>query len=172
MIICETQHLRLRTWQQNDFLELHRILSDPITKAHWPQPLSKTEVQAWLERAIHGMHEHGYTRWCCERLRDGQIVGDVGIMATTVEGRSIDDLGYIIHHPYWRMGYALQASQAAITWARSHGLKKLVATMATDNKASAAVARKLGMTLSREFVNPRNRNKPTFWFELELVAAA
>ena len=77
-------------------------------------------------------------------------------------------MGYIIDHNYWRSGYALEACAAIVIWARLQGLDTLVANMARDNKPSVGVAQKLGMTMVREFENPKNRNKTTCWFELKL----
>ena len=73
--ILETQRLRLRTWQEEDFPSLCRILSDPITMAHWPQPLDTGAARGWFERSQTGMREHGYGRWCCELRDSGEVVG-------------------------------------------------------------------------------------------------
>ena len=170
MQVFTTQRLAIRTWQTEDFAELYRLLSDPITMAHWPQPYDADGAQAWLARSQAGVRDHGYGRWCCELRGSGEIIGDVGIMRTQLQGEWINDLGYIIHHPFWRRGYAFEAASGAVQWARANGLDSLVANMAVDNEASAAVARKLGMTLKHTFVNANNRNKQTYWFELDLSA--
>ncbi len=166
--ILETERLRLRTWQEEDFPNLLRILSDPTTMAHWPQPLDAQAARGWYARSQAGMREQGYGRWCCELRSSGEIVGDVGIVRMQSQGQWINDLGYIIHHPHWRKGYAYEAAAAAVQWATTQGLGKLVATMAVDNEASAAVARKLGMQLLHTFNNANNANKSTYWFELQL----
>ncbi len=135
---------------------------------HWPAPFDEAGVRGWLARAQTSMRAHGYARWCCERLEDGQIVGDVGLLNLTLDRQVIHDLGYIIHHPFWRQGFAYEAALGVVQWAQDSGLNRLVATMATDNLPSAGVARKLGMTLKKTFHNPRNAGKPTYWFELDL----
>ena len=163
-----TQRLRLRTWQPTDLTNLHALLSDPLTMAHWPQPLDEAQARAWLERSSTGMRDHGYARWCCERLADGRIIGDVGIMRTELEGEWVNDLGYIIHHDFWRNGYAVEAAQGAVGWAKANGLEVLVANMAIDNTPSVGVAEKLGMLKKREFIKANNMAKPTFWYELQL----
>lgn len=137
--------------------------------AHWPQPYDHAGVQAWLDRAQANMREVGFARWCCQRRSDAQIVGDVGVMPLQIRGALRNDLGYIIHRDYWRQGYALEAAEGVVQWAREHRLSELVATMATDNHASAGVARKLGMQLEETFNNPNNADKETFYFRLALV---
>jgi len=168
MQVFQTQRLNIRTWQEADFEQLQRILGDPITMAHWPAPLDSTAARAWFERSRSGVAEYGHGRWCCELIGTGEIIGDVGIVRTQLQGRWVNDLGYIIHHAFWRNGYAYEAAAGALGWARAHGLDVLVANMAVDNEASVAVARKLGMQLKRSFVNANNRNKETYWFELDL----
>ena len=94
-----------------------------------------------------------------------------GCVATlrALEGVLINDLGYIIHHPYWRNGYAFEAASGAVEWARTKGLSSLVANMATDNEPSVAVAEKLGMQRRHTFNKASNANKPTYWYELALT---
>lgn len=170
MTVFQTPGLTIRTWQAADIAQLHSMLSDPTTMAHWPAPLDQAAVQAWYERSQAGMAEQGYGRWCCELNDSGTIIGDVGIVRTQLQGEWINDLGYIIHHPYWRQGYAFEAATGAVAWAKAKGLDRLVATMAADNEASVAVARKLGMQRKRNFVNANNLDKQTYWFELNLSA--
>jgi ribosomal-protein-alanine N-acetyltransferase len=168
MEMFSTDRLRVRTWRDEDFDSLYAIVSDPVTMSHWPQPLDHKATRNWLDRSLEGMQQQGYARWCCERLADNQIIGDVGIVRMELEGEWIDDLGYIIQHNYWRKGYAYEAAQGAIRWATDHELKKLVANMATDNLASVAVAEKLNMKRKRAFTKTNNLNKATYWYELYL----
>ena len=147
---------------------LFSILGDPITMSHWPSPLTRSASDAWLDRATQGTAEHGCSRWCVCRRDDNEVVGDVGIVYTSILDDWVYDLGYIIHHPYWRNGYALEASRGAIAWARDQSIGELVATMATDNLPSVAMAETLGMTRQFEFTNPKNLNKQTFYYSLNL----
>jgi len=164
----KTRRLGVRTWQEEDFASLHALLSDSVTMSHWPAPLDEVAARAWLDRTYDGMRDDGLSRWCCERLADGKIIGDVGIVRMQLEGQWINDLGYIVAQQYWRQGYAFEAVEGAVKWARSHRLDSLVANMATDNLPSVAVAEKLGMTKLREFRKANNQNKMTNWYELQL----
>ena len=166
--IFRTKRLAVRAWQASDLPSLHRILGDAQTMAHWPEPYDMDGSKAWLTRSIEAMAAHGHARWCCQRLADGQVIGDVGIVRMPLDEQWVNDLGYIIHRDYWRLGYAYEAAAGAVAWARAQGLDRLAANMAKDNLPSVAVAKKLGMECVREFVNPRNRDKPTYWFELKL----
>ena len=168
MTVFTTPRLRVREWTEQDFDAMREILSDPVTMRHWEEPLTEGQVRAWLQASLHGMREAGAARWCCERLEDSVIVGDVGIVVKQMRGELIRDLGYIIHHPYWRMGYGLEAAQGAIDWARAQGMPDLIANMAADNEPSLQLAEALGMQREDEFINPDNRDKLTYWYRLEL----
>ncbi len=163
-----TPRLRVRGWREEDLPQLARILTDAQTMSHWPAPFDAAGVRGWLDRAIRHMREHGFARCCCQTLEGGRIVGDVGIMRLEILGAQRNDLGYIIHRDYWRQGYALEAAEGFVEWARRRQLDELVATMAVDNLPSAALARRLGMQQLEDFRNPNNQNKLTHYFRLPL----
>ena len=168
-----TQRLRLRPWRMDEFQALANMLQDPQTMHHWPKPLEDDEVQFWLQRNVEQIQERGFSRWCCERIEDQAIVGDVGLAATEILGEAVIDLGYIIHVDYWYQGFGFEAAEGVVKWAKQHGhqfgingASGLIANMANDNKPSASVAEKLGMQLEKTFVNPNNDNKDTYLYRL------
>ena len=167
-VIFSTERLTVRAWTPADRPALFSLLSDPVTMSHWEQPLDEAGVDVWLEWALADLQRVGYARWCVQQRSDGQIVGDVGVRNKEMFGEMVNDLGYIIDHRFWQRGYGFEAASGAVEWAKANGLADVVANMATDNVASVAMAEKLGMTREREFLNPANRNKPTYWYRLKL----
>ena len=126
---------------------------------------------AWIECAHHSLGGELGTVGQRNTIHDSVTIehfGDVGIRFMEMFGAWENDLGYIIHHDFWRQGYAFEAASGAVSWARRAGLADVCANMANDNSGSVAVAEKLGMRREREFVNPRNRNKLTYWYRLNL----
>ena len=170
MIVFETQRLQVRLWQPDDFAVLYAMLSDPITMAHWPAPLEPEAVRAWLARSAADMSQHGHARWCMQLREGATVVGDIGIARRAHAGAWVNDLGCIVHHPYWHQGIGFEAANGAIGWAQDKGLDGLVANMAVDNAASVGLATKLGMRRTATINNPANRDKPTHWFSLDLSA--
>jgi RimJ/RimL family protein N-acetyltransferase len=162
-VVATTPRLRLRCYVEDDLARLEKLLAEPLTMQHWPQPLTSAESRAWLDRALSAYRTPGYGRFAVE-LDDGTYIGDAGVVRAVIDGRDENDLGYIIDHRYWRRGYGLEAAAACITHARSCGIGRIVANMAADNAGSVAVARRLGLRLERSFNNPRNRDKPTLLF--------
>lgn len=94
-----------------------------------------------------------------ELAASGEVVGDCGIARAEVDGKMENDLGYIIHHPYWRRGLGEECARACLEYGlRETGLRRIVANMPHDHRASIRVAEKLGMRRERLFANRRNRD--------------
>lgn len=172
MPIIETERLIIRPYAPGDAPALLPILGDPQTMAFWPQPFSAQRVAEWVATNAQRHLTEGWGR-CAVLLRQGRVqIGDAGVVRTTIDGTPAYDLGYIIHHPYWRQGYALEAAQALMRDAFARlGVDALYANMATDHTGSRRVAERLGMRQVRTFHNPRNRDLPTFLYRIDRAEA-
>ena len=96
------------------------------------------------------------------------VIGDYGILQNKVNGSMEFDLGYIIHHKWWKQGYGCEAARMAMDYALQElQLHRLAANMTNDHYGSARVAEKLGMTLQARFRNPRNNNQLTRLYSIE-----
>lgn len=169
--VITTPRLVLRRWAAADLDALHALLSDPVTMRFWPAPLTIEQARSWLDRALQSYADVGYGRWALHLRADNTLIGDCGIIPNMVNGALENDLGYIVHHPYWGVGYAPEAAAACLAYARDTlGLKRLVANMAVDNTPSARVAEKIGMRRVLTYANARNRNLPTYLYVWEADA--
>ncbi len=169
-MMLETPSLLIREYTLDDIDQLLPILSDPTTMRFWPQPFSLDQVAGWIDRSLASYAANGFGRYAVIERAEGRMIGDCGLILGSVDGETVYDLGYIIHHPWWRRGYATEAAAAIRDHAfRSLGIDRLHANMAVDHEGSRRVAEKIGMTLVREFINQRNRNLPTLLFILENV---
>jgi len=73
-----------------------------------------------------------------------QVVGHIGFHDPP-RGRGEVEVGYTVEAAYRRQGYAFESVQALFGWAqREHGIHRFIASIAPDNEASLALARKLG----------------------------
>ncbi|HEY1016918.1 MAG TPA: GNAT family N-acetyltransferase [Herpetosiphonaceae bacterium] len=164
----ETERLIIRPLAPDDLDQLAAILGDPTTMRWWPQPLSRDEAAGWLERNLARHAEDGFGRCAVELRGRPGLIGDCGIVRTTIMDQPANDLGYIIHHPFQRRGYAAEAARAL----RDHafaalGLPILHANMAADHLGSRRVAELLGGELVATFANPRNRMIETCLYEIK-----
>ena len=93
------------TWDDLDFLAT--LLADPRVMQHYPKCCTRDEAKAWLARVRERYASSTATRsgWC--RLRaTGEPIGQVGLLHQHVDGVDEPEIGYMIHAPYWRQGYA------------------------------------------------------------------
>lgn len=158
----ETERLLLRPPNPDDFEALHRIFSDPVTMSFWPAPFAEEDTRRWISHSLHDHEETSFSRRPVVLKSSGEVIGDCGIMRAEIAGTTEHDLGYIIHHPFWGNGYAVEAAEA---W-KCHAVEKLdvrrlVANMPVDHAASIRVAERIGMRWEKTFRNQRNRGIET-----------
>lgn len=166
--MIETPRLLFRRTTPADADALFPILSDPTTMRFWPRPMMLEEVHAWIDRTIRSYEGHGFGRYLVTLKDTGELIGDCGIIHSTVDGIEVVDIGYIIHHPWWGRGIASEAAAGV----RDHafdtlGVPVLHANMAHDHIASQRVAEKIGMRRIGEFFNERNRGIRTMLYRMD-----
>ena len=82
-----------------------------------------------------------------------ELVGDCGLITTTVEGEREVELGWIVRRVHRGMGIATEAAAAWRDFAFDVvGLERIVSMISAENVASRRVAEKLGMTVEREAI--------------------
>lgn len=87
--------------------------------------------EPWLVRAI-------------VRKEDNKMVGHIGFHGPPDED-GIAEIGYTIEAEHRRRGYALEAIEALLDWARqTHGGTRFRASVGPWNEPSLALVRKLG----------------------------
>jgi [ribosomal protein S5]-alanine N-acetyltransferase len=118
---------------------LERFMSHRLGQLH-----REPAVQCWLARAI--------------VLRDGhKMIGNVGFHGepgvNAVGNPDAVEIGYSIEPEHRRQGYATEAVQALLDWARAEGITHFVASVAPDNEPSLAIIRTLGFVRTGEHVD-------------------
>ncbi|MCB0713054.1 MAG: GNAT family N-acetyltransferase [Ignavibacteriae bacterium] len=173
--MLETLRTTIRPYLEEDIVRILPIFSDPLTMQFWPEPFSRTQVDAWVKKNIERMKENKLARMIVESRETGEVIGDCGVVRAEIDGRTENDLGYIIHHPFWRQGYGTECAEALIAYfteVRKTTLlsdqNRIVANMAVDHIGSRRVAERVGMELERTFLNKRNRGIETCLYVLQV----
>ncbi|PYI53140.1 GNAT family N-acetyltransferase [Paenibacillus flagellatus] len=166
-MLLETERLVLRPYDRDQLPQLHELLSDPVTMEFWPAPFTTEQTRQWFERNRERYAE-GYGRLGVFEKRDDSLIGDAGLQKTDIDGVPEWDLGYIVHANYWGKGYGAEAAAALLQYGlKTLGLPRICANMPVHHTRSQKVAVKLGMVLEKEFMNPKNRNLPTYLYVKE-----
>jgi RimJ/RimL family protein N-acetyltransferase len=144
--ILETQRLTLRGWQPADFEAFAGFMADTdVMRYLGGHPMSRADAWRSLATTIGHWELRGYGLWAVERKSDRALVGRVGLL--NPEGWPALEVGWTLGKPFWGAGYATEAANAAMRYGfLTQKVNRLISCIDPDNKASQAVAARLGET--------------------------
>src|SRR5262245_31103544 len=109
-VILETARLRLREMTLDDLDFMSTLLGDAEVMRYYPKPLSRDEAREWIERQRKRYVDFGHGHWLAEFRESGEPAGQVGLVAQELDGHIEREIGYMIHHKFWRQGLATEAA--------------------------------------------------------------
>lgn len=167
-MVIETNRLILRKYSLKDINDIFGIFSDKITMSFWDKPFTREMTTDWIKKSIQFYRKPGFGRLGVILKEKNILIGDCGIIESSIDNRFENDLGYIFHRKYWGMGYATEAAQGMKNFALDKlNLNRLCANMPFNHTASVRVAEKIGMVKEKEFYNKKNRYILTYLFAIE-----
>jgi [ribosomal protein S5]-alanine N-acetyltransferase len=143
ILVTERLSLREIKWDDLDFLAA--MLGDPLVMRHYPKPHTREEAAAWLDRNLVRYANDGHGFWLVSDRANGQPLGQVGLVKQIVEGVEEWEIGYLIHAPFWRRGYASEAAAAVRDYA--FGVldkRRIISLVRPVNIPSQRVALRIG----------------------------
>lgn len=152
--MIRTERLVLRPFTIDDAPFILRLVNEPS----WIENIgdrhvhSIADAQAYLENGpMKNYRELGFGFWMVERLDDGSPIGMCGITQRTYLDHP--DLGFALLPEYTGMGYAMEAAQATVRYARTTlGLPVLYAFALPANNRSIRLLEKLNFTYDRNLM--------------------
>jgi RimJ/RimL family protein N-acetyltransferase len=108
-VILETPRLRLRELNLGDIEFVAGLLAHPEVMHFWPKTYTRDEAEVWIRRQTERYARDGYGYWLALD-ESGQPIGQAGLLAQQVDVVPETGIGYIIHRPCWRQGYATEAA--------------------------------------------------------------
>ena len=147
----QSDRLTFRVWQDDDSECFHAINSDPQVMRYvangqfWP--ISRT--QQFIESASAMLKRSGFCQWALIHRSSGCLIGFCGLVDTG----DVPEIGWRLARDYWGQGLATEAATAVLNHAREVlGIRRVMATVQTENTASIRVIEKLGMTRDQTFL--------------------
>ena len=141
----ETERLILREWRPEDFGPFAEIMGDAEVSRYLPggEPMARIDSWRFVAACIGVWTLRGYGTWVVERKSDRAVMGRVGLI--NPEGWPGLEVGWTLGRQYWNHGYATEAAEISLRYAfLTQPVDEVISTIHPENKASQAVARKIG----------------------------
>ncbi len=142
----ETPRTFMREILGNDLEFLVQMMSDPVVMQFFPATLDEKGIRAFIAQTRERYRRDGCAFWLLVDRDRGEPLGRVGLVRQLVNGVDEFELGYMVHRPFWRRGFATEAALAVRDYAfAARKLPRVVSLVRPENTPSQGVARKLGM---------------------------
>jgi RimJ/RimL family protein N-acetyltransferase len=148
--VLETPRLVLRELSSRDLDFIAALLAHPEVMRYWPHCYNRAAAADWISRQEKRYADHGVAYWLALDKESGEPVGQAGLLVQSLDGSEELGLGYIMHRPFWRMGFATEAATGCLDYAfKTLDKTRVVAAIRPENTPSRGVAAKLGMTVEK-----------------------
>lgn len=156
--VAETERLILRDWHLRDVDDFHRVCSDPQVMATLGPVMTHAGTAALVADLQARALDFGHTFWAIERKLDSRVIGFTGLVSgTIIQIAGQLEIGWRLAADCWGQGYAREAAEAALGWAREHRPgEPVIAITARTNTRSRALMQRIGMAyeLELDFEHP------------------
>ena len=146
----ETERLILRTFEENDWVALHKLYSDPECTRYTIQRIL-TEGESW--RTMAGMIGHwqirGYGPYAVVDKASGEVMGTVGLWYPNDWPEP--EIKWALSRAFWGRGYASEAARAVKKIAAKHLPEtSLISLIFSENRPSIRLAEALDAKFEKE----------------------
>jgi len=153
-------------WPRAETIRTGRVLLEPLDIAHademvevlaspalyeWtggePPTLADLEARYVVQEVGESPdHHEGWLNWVIRVSESAEAAGYVQATLTDDDGALVADVAWVVGVDHQGHGLAREAAMAMVGWLEGQGVQTVHALIHPGNDASAAVARRLGMT--------------------------
>lgn len=160
--LMSTERLRFGIWRDDDDSLANAIWGDPEVTRFIGGPFTTKEVAQRLVMELENWRLYRMQYWPIFLLNGGTLAGCCGLRPRDLE-KGVAELGFQLCRHVWGQGFATEAAEAVIEWARTQGLAALVAGHHPENQASRRSLIRLGFSYTHdEFYAPTNQLEPCY----------
>jgi RimJ/RimL family protein N-acetyltransferase len=158
-----TERLALRPFEDFD-LDAYAaiVMSEEVRHAlHLPDTFSRSDAWRGMAWWLGQWALRGTGHWAVVEIETGQLVGRAGLNRPEVPGWPGIEVGWTIDPRQWGRGFATEAGARSIEYAFDDiGADQVCSVILAENGRSAAVATRLGFTLTESQVLPHFTDVP------------
>lgn len=144
--VMETERLLLRRFTFADVDSLAALYADAETMRFWDGPRPREQVWGEIKRFLEEYEQTGFSFWAVIHKAENRFIGQCGIQPQEVNGRSEQEVGYMIARPFLGQGLGTEAAGAVKEYVfGKHGFQRLISVIDPTNFSSIRVAEKNGM---------------------------
>lgn len=147
----ETPRLLVCELTLDDVDSMFSIFGDPLV-TKWMDngsPLTRELCEKWIYVSIKNYETKGFGASAVIEKSSGEFIGCSGIVYAP--DRDEPEIIYAFRQQAWGKGYASELVPAMLSYGLSQcKLKRILATIASENKVSSRVVEKAGMKFERE----------------------
>lgn len=144
--IAVTDRLVIREMTVEDLPEMYQLY-DSLSHCPYVEPLYEYDRELEFTenyiRNMYGFFQYGL--WLVYERNTGKLIGRAGLEHREIDGRTRQELGYIIHREFQGKGYGYEACRAVLEYAEQElGLGEIFVCTDINNNPSRNLALKLG----------------------------
>ncbi|EGU61156.1 acetyltransferase (GNAT) family protein [Vibrio nigripulchritudo ATCC 27043] len=164
--MIKSARLELRKFIPNDKEPMLSLLQDKDFMAFSPTGvMTKQQAELRFQGLLDAFSKKGIGKFAVIESVSAELIGYCGIESFQYKGEEVVELGYRIKKSARGKGYAQEASQAALRFAKQSGYTKVLALAELDNAPSHHILYKLGFEASEK---GHYQNMPVQYFEKNL----
>ncbi|MDE7070183.1 MAG: GNAT family N-acetyltransferase, partial [Alistipes sp.] len=131
--MIETNRLILRPWREDDILPFSEINKDEEVMEYLPKCLSLEETEQLYNRIVAEHNAYGYGLYAVEIKDSGSFIGYVGFHRFDFDAEFSPgiEIGWRLAREHWDKGYATEAAEACLAYARKYNLFNAVYSFST-----------------------------------------
>lgn len=156
----KTERLVLRPWREDDLGPFAQLNADPRVMECFPLVKTLEQTREEFDLIRKGFEPNGWGFWAASLIEGDQFIGFIGLknVGFTTSFTPAVEIAWRLAYEYWGHGYATEGAKAALEYGfESLNLNEIVSFSPTQNKRSANVMEKIGMTHypEEDFDHPR-----------------
>ena len=153
MMVFETERLKVRQLNFEDVQPFHQMQSNPKVMQFADGKLKNfddnaNELKELINR--YTVVDNDFWIYGIIKKSDNQFIGTVAVVK---DANNDDEIGYRFLENYWGLGYGFEICIGLISYCQKIGMKKIIAYVVDENKASVKIVEKNNFKILKRFMS-------------------